>query len=87
MHVAVHGFRIHPRRTTWCLAFLRALSMLASTMASFLSGTGILATLASKGKALMMNMTDWELKTFEATNEDAWGPAGNAMAGGSIEEI
>jgi hypothetical protein len=56
-------------------------------MASFLSGTGILATLASKGKALMMNMTDWELKTFEATNEDAWGPAGNAMAGGSIEEI
>lgn len=39
------------------------------------------ASLATKAKALRHNLSEIEVKTLEATNEDPWGPHGSAMAG------
>ncbi|GAX79430.1 hypothetical protein CEUSTIGMA_g6871.t1 [Chlamydomonas eustigma] len=36
--------------------------------------------IAAKVKAAVLNVTDVELKVLEATNEQAWGPHGSAMA-------
>ena len=35
----------------------------------------------TKGMALAYNMTEIEIKVLDATNEEAWGPHGQAMAG------
>ncbi|EFJ39891.1 hypothetical protein VOLCADRAFT_100407 [Volvox carteri f. nagariensis] len=39
----------------------------------------VLNTLAAKAKALALNVTEIELKVLEATNEEPWGPHGQAM--------
>lgn len=39
----------------------------------------LLASLASKAKALALNVTEIELRVMEATNEEPWGPHGQAM--------
>lgn len=43
------------------------------------------AQLATKAKAFANNLSDIEIKTLEATNEEHWGPHGSAMAGIDID--
>ncbi|KAJ9515479.1 hypothetical protein QJQ45_016481 [Haematococcus lacustris] len=45
----------------------------------FSSSNGLLASLALKAKAMAQGVSEAEMKVFEATNEDKWGPHGNDM--------
>lgn len=42
---------------------------------------GVFKSLASRAKQYAMNLSEIELKTEEATNNEAWGPTGSQMSG------